>query len=164
MSKSKKKSNSEANKLEVFSFLIPMLGDNHLLMPTESIAEIVPFMNVSLFDNAETNKEWHIGNLAWRNRNIPVISLERIQGEEDIGDVRRSRIAVVNTLNANQEIPYLAFAVQGIPRMIPIDKDNSVLTKASGSDKGVAAWAKIDNKKALIPDMDALEAMANKIS
>lgn len=147
---------------EVFSFLIPMLEEN-LLMPSETVAEIVPFMNVSLFENAQAGDDWHIGNLAWRNMNIPVISLERVQGKQDLGDIRRSRIAVIYTLNGNQEIPYLAFTVQGIPRIIPVDSKNSEMIDANPKDEGVSAWVSVDDKKALVPDMDALENMAKEI-
>ena len=147
---------------EVFSFMIPMLKDN-LLMPTENVAEIVPFMNVSLFDSVADSDEWHIGNLAWRNMTIPVISIERVNGQRDLGEIRRSKIAVIYTLNGNQDIPYLAFTVQGIPRMIPIDSKNSEIIDHSPSDKGVAAWVKVEDKKALIPDMDAMEELAKEI-
>lgn len=147
---------------EVFSFLIPML-EEHLLMPSETIAEIVPFMNVNLFDNAETGDDWHIGNLTWRNRTIPVISMERAHGKQDLGDVRRSRIAVISTLNGNADIPYLALTVQGIPRMIPVNSDNGKVTNAKPSEQAVAAWVTVSDKKAMVPDMDALEEMAKGI-
>ncbi len=155
---------SEKNKApsDVFSFLIPMQQDN-LLMPSETVAEIVPFMNVTLFDNAESSDEWHIGNLAWRNMNIPVISLERVQGQQDIGDIRRSKIAVIYTLNGNQDIPYLAFTVQGIPRMTPVREENSEMLDATPAEDGVAAWIQVEGKKAMIPDMDVMEQMAKEI-
>ncbi|NVJ67633.1 MAG: chemotaxis protein CheW [Gammaproteobacteria bacterium] len=150
------------NTNEVFSFMIPMLQDN-LLMPSETVAEIVPFMNVNLFENAENGDDWHIGNLAWRNMNIPVISLERVQGQQDLGDIRRSRIAVIYTLNGNQDLPYLAFTVQGIPRIIPVGSDNSEMLDAKPNDKGVAAWVTVAGKKAMVPDMDMMESMAKEI-
>ncbi len=153
--------NKQGSK-EVFSFMIPMLEDN-LLVPSETVAEIVPFMNVNLFDSAEEGGDWHIGNLAWRNMNIPVISLERVQGQQDLGDIRRSRIAVVYTLNGNQEIPYLAFTVQGIPRIIPVGTENSEMLDSSPNDNGVAAWVKVAGKKAMVPDMDMMENMAKEI-
>ncbi|WP_251358765.1 chemotaxis protein CheW [Kangiella sp. TOML190] len=156
MSKKKKVS-------EVFSFLIPMQQD-HLLMPNEAVAEIVPFMNVSLFSGVEENKEWHIGNLAWRNMTIPVISLERVHGQQDIGDIRRSRIAVIYTLNGNQEVPYLALTVRGIPRVIPIDENNSAMENAKPKEKGISAWVTVGEQKALIPDMDALEELAKSVA
>ncbi len=153
--------NIEKSK-EVFSFLIPMLEDN-LLMPSEAVAEIVPFMNVSLFDNSESNGVWHIGNLAWRNATIPVISLERVHGIQDLGDIRRSRVAVIYTLNGNEEIPYLAFTVQGIPRMIPVGSDDNEVLDSNPSEKGAMAWVKVAERKAMVPDMDALEELAKSI-
>lgn len=148
---------------EVFSFLIPMLEDN-LLMPSETIAEIVPFMNVSLFDNAIDGSDWHIGDLNWRNMSIPVIAIERAHGTHDLGDIRRSRIAVIYTLNGNEEVPYLAFTVRGVPRLIPVDSNNSEMLENNPAEQGVAAWVKIADKKAMVLDMDTMEEMVKQNS
>lgn len=145
---------------DVYSFLIPMLEDS-LLIPNTTVAEIVPFMNVSLFKDIEQTTDWHIGNVIWRNINIPVISLERVQGKQHLGEIRRSRIAIVYTLNSNHDMPYLALTVRGIPRLVPVDENNSKVLEASPQEKGVKAWVDVDGRKALIPDLDLLEQMAS---
>lgn len=142
---------------DVYSFLIPMM-ENSLLLPNATVAEIVPFMNVDLDSDAETGDDWQIGQIIWRNIKIPVISLERVQGKKDLGELRRSRIAIVYTLNGNQEVPYLAIMVQGIPRLIPIDENNSQMLEEE-LPTGVKAWADLDGRKALIPDLDLIEKM-----
>jgi len=144
---------------DVYSFLIPMLEDS-LLLPNTVVAEIVPFMNVTLDDGIVASNNWKIGNVVWRNISIPVISIERLQGKSDLGDVKRSRIAISYTLNGNEEIPFVAFMVRGIPRLVPIDDDNSefVSDAIQGADEGVKAWVTINDKKALIPDLDYIES------
>lgn len=143
---------------DVYSFLIPM-QENHLLVPNSIVAEIVPFMNVSLFDDAETSNDWNIGNVVWRNSSIPVISLERVQGSQDLGEIRRSRIAIIYTLNGNQNIPHVALLVRGVPRLVPITDDNTQMIDASPSDGSISAWINVDGKKAQIPNLDHLEQM-----
>lgn len=145
---------------DVYSFLIPMI-ENSLLLPNATVAEIVPFMNVDLAENAEASDDWQIGQIIWRNIKIPVVSLERIQGKKDLGELRRSRIAIVYTLNSNQEVPYIAIMVQGIPRLIPVDENNSQMLD-DDLPKGVKAWADLDGRKALIPDLDLIENMVSE--
>ena len=145
---------------DVYSFLIPMI-ENSLLLPNATVAEIVPFMNVDLAENAEASDDWQIGQIIWRNIKIPVVSLERIQGKKDLGELRRSRIAIVYTLNSNQEVPYIAIMVQGIPRLIPVDENNSQMLD-DDLPKGVKAWADLDGRKALSPDLDLIENMVSE--
>lgn len=142
---------------DVYSFLIPMI-ENSLLLPNATVAEIVPFMNVDLMEDAESSDDWQIGEIIWRNIKIPVVSLERVQGQKDLGELRRSRIAIVYTLNGNQEIPYIAIMVQGIPRLVPVDEDNSKVLDEN-LPKGVKAWADLEGRKALVPDLDLIETM-----
>lgn len=142
---------------DVYSFLIPMI-ENSLLLPNATVAEIVPFMNVDLAENAESSDDWQIGQIIWRNIKIPVVSLERIQGKKDLGELRRSRIAIVYTLNGNQEVPYVAIMVQGIPRLVPVDEDNGKMLEDE-LPTGVKAWVELDGRKALIPDLDLIENM-----
>ncbi|RDX37803.1 chemotaxis protein CheW [Kangiella sp. HD9-110m-PIT-SAG07] len=144
---------------DVYSFLVPMLEDS-LLLPNTVIAEIVPFMNVSMKDDIENNKDWEVGTVIWRNQTIPVIALERLQGKQELGDIKRSRIAICYTLNGNEEVPFVALMVRGIPRLIPVDDDNAEFAseEIQGTDDGVKAWVNVNGKKALIPDLDFIES------
>lgn len=143
---------------DVYSFLIPMQKD-HLLVPNTIVAEIVPFMNVTLFKDAETSAEWNIGNVVWRNQTIPVVALERIQGQQDLGDIRRARIAIVYTLQGNHEIPHVALLVRGVPRLVPVTDDNSKMLEETPSEDAITAWVEVDGKKAQIPNLQHLEQM-----
>ncbi|WP_223671126.1 chemotaxis protein CheW [Kangiella shandongensis] len=143
---------------DVYSFLIPMLEDS-LLLPNTVVAEIVPFMNVALDEGAEENTEWKVGNVVWRNMDIPVVSMERLQGRQDLGDVKRSRIAITYTLNGNNELPFVAFMVRGIPRLVPVDEDNSqfISEEERAMKDGIKAWVSIEGQRAVVPDLDYIE-------
>lgn len=156
MSKNKKDS-------EIFSFMIPMLKE-HLLIPSETVAEVVPFMNVSLFDGIEQKTDWHIGTVAWRKQNIPVLSLERLLKHQDLGDLKHSRVAIIHTLRSSDELPYIALLVQGIPRMVPVRNDNVELIDDSASDLISKLWLKVGDNKAMVPDIDMLEQMAMELN
>lgn len=143
---------------DVYSFLVPM-SDDSLLLPNTVIAEIVPFMNVTLDDGIEDNDAWKVGTVIWRNIPIPVVAIERLQGKQDLGDIRRARIAICYTLNGNEEVPFVALMVRGIPRLIPVDNDNSEFDTDTiqGNENGVKARVVVDGKKALVPDLDYIE-------
>jgi chemosensory pili system protein ChpC len=144
---------------DVYSFLVPMLDDS-LLLPNTVIAEIVPFMNVTLDEDIENNDAWNVGTVIWRNITIPVVAIERLQGKKDLGDIKRARIAICYTLNGNEKIPFVALMVRGIPRLIPVDEENSQFDTEviQGNDDGVKAWVIVDGKKALVPDLDFIES------
>lgn len=144
---------------DVYSFLIPMLEDS-LLLPNTVVAEIVPFMNVAMDEGAEKSNEWKVGHVVWRNLDIPVISMERLQGRQDLGDVKRSRIAITYTLNGNSELPFVAFMVRGIPRLVPVDEDNSqfVSEEEQAIKDGIKAWVSVEGQRAVVPDLDYIES------
>jgi len=49
--------------------------------------------------------------------------------------------------------------VRGIPRLVPVDKENSEFDTETilGNDDGIKAWVKVNGKRALIPDLDFIE-------
>lgn len=148
---------------EIFSFMIPMLKE-HLLIPSETVAEVVPFMNVSLFEGIEHKTDWHIGTVAWRKQNIPVLSLERLLKHQELGDLKHSRVAIIHTLRSSDELPYIALLVQGIPRMVPVSNDNVEVIDDSASDLISKLWLKVGDNKAMVPDIDMLEQMAMELN
>jgi chemosensory pili system protein ChpC len=143
---------------EVYSLMIPTVQSN-ILLPNSNVAEIVPFSNVELFPESEERPSWFLGHLLWRGQEIPLISIDVIQGESDPQANKRSRVAVAHTLNANRELPYIAIVVQGIPRLSHVRPDNiKALTEATLS-SAEKIKVTVDNIGASIPDLDKLEEM-----
>ncbi|MGX5172837.1 chemotaxis protein CheW [Aliikangiella sp. IMCC44653] len=143
---------------EVYSLMIPTVQSN-ILLPNSNVAEIVPFSNVELFPESAERPNWFLGHLLWRGQEIPLISIDVIQGESDPQANKRSRVAVAHTLNANRELPYIAIVVQGIPRLSHVRPDNiKALTEATLS-SAEKIKVTVDNIGASIPDLDKLEEM-----
>ena len=149
---------------EVYSLLLPIV-DSNLVLPNTSVAEVMPFVNVESKSNA--NKplpDWVIGFVNWRGSRVPLLSIERINGIDDIGEVRRSRIAVVHTLNKNDKVPFIGILVQGIPRLVPATEDNCQEQPKSGKlTKGVKMHVQLEKRDAIVPDIDAIEKMIQPI-
>ncbi|WP_444995632.1 chemotaxis protein CheW [Aliikangiella sp. IMCC44359] len=143
---------------EVYSLMIPIVQSN-ILLPNSNVAEIVPFSNVELFDDMTNKPGWFLGHLFWRGQEIPLISIDVIQGLSDPQANKRSRVAVAHTLNSNRELPYIAIVVQGIPRLSHVRQDNiKYLAEESLSD-AEKMHVTVDDIQASIPDLDQLEEM-----
>ncbi len=143
---------------EVYSLMIPTVLGN-ILLPNSSVAEIVPFSNVELFDESAGRPNWFLGHLLWRGRDIPLISVDLISGADDPEANKRSRVAIAHTLNANNELPYIAIVVQGIPRLSHVTQENIKLVETEELPESEKLRVTVDNVSANIPDLDKLEEM-----
>jgi chemosensory pili system protein ChpC len=143
---------------EVYSLMIPTVNSN-ILLPNTNVAEVVPFNNVELFDEKDGKPNWYLGHLLWRGINIPLLSIDLINGESDAKANKRSRVAITHTLNLNKEIPYLAIVVQGIPRLSHVRTDNIQFVKDQTLSNAEKMRVDIDSVVASIPDLDKLESM-----
>jgi len=143
---------------EVYSLMIPTV-DSNILLPNSNVAEIVPFSNVELFTESDEKPNWFIGHLLWRGQDVPLISIDVIQGESDPQANKRSRVAVAHTLNSNKELPYIAIVVQGIPRLSHVRADNIQYLSDSTLSDAEKMRVTVDNIGASIPDLDKIEEM-----
>ena len=151
-------SNSTELNKEVYSLMIPTINSN-ILLPNLSVAEIVPYSNVELFSESDKKPNWFLGNLMWRGMDIPLISIDVIEGAKDPQANKRSRVAIIHTLNANSDIPYLAIVVQGIPRLSHVSTSNIRFVSADDIVKSEKMRVEVDSISAAIPDLDQLEKM-----
>jgi len=146
------------NIQEVYSLMIPTVNSN-ILLPNTSVAEIVPFSNVELFDKNVNKPNWFLGHLLWRGINIPLLSIDVIKGLDDPQANKRSRVAIAHTLNSNSDLPYLAIVVQGIPRLSHVREDNIKYMQDEDLSEAEKMRVEIDSVAASIPDLDRLETM-----
>ncbi|PHS16383.1 MAG: chemotaxis protein CheW [Kangiella sp.] len=145
-------------KTEVYSLMIPTIN-SHILLPNLSVAEIVPYSNVELFDESENKAHWFLGHLLWRGMHIPLISVDIIGGAKDPKANKRSRIAIVHTLNGNPDTPYLSIVVQGIPRLSHVTGINMRFVPSDDLAESEKMQVEVDSVLASIPDLDRLEEM-----
>jgi len=145
-------------KKEVYSLMIPTVESN-ILLPNSNIAEIVPFSNVEIYSESDDKPNWYLGHLLWRGLDIPLVSIDIIQGVSNPQADKRSRVAVAHTLNSNLELPYIAIVVQGIPRLSHVTQDNIILLTDNETTDAEKMHVTVDNVSASIPDLDKLEEM-----
>lgn len=143
---------------EINSFMLP-LANGDLVIPDQAVSELLPFMNVDTRP-AEGKPEWFVGLLNWRGQKVPLLSLEAMSGVADLSEIRRSRIAVVATVNQNARMPHVALLVTGIPRLFQVTPENCELVSDTPDRIGVKAIANLDGKEVMIPDLEILESKA----
>ncbi len=140
----------------VRSQLIP-LADMRLLLPTTCVAEIVDWQQPEAMDDAPT---WLLGMLEWRGLRIPLLSFEAANGRPRGEVSRRGRIAVLNGINGDPELPFYALQLQGIPRLTLVDETHIVAAPDAEEPLPlVLEYAKLQGQAVLIPDQDKLEAL-----
>jgi len=144
----------------VHSLLLPIYRDI-LLLPNAAVAEIVPYTSPDTVNDAP---EWFLGNLTWRERYIPFISFE-LASDGERGDIHKHcRIAVLNTLNGNRDLPYIALLSQGLPSLQIVRPNTIQFTDNPMKQRqSVKAHVNMNGVAAIIPDIDELETriMAN---
>ncbi|MCG6887924.1 MAG: chemotaxis protein CheW [Proteobacteria bacterium] len=138
----------------IHCLLIPMYGGS-LLLPNAALAEVITYTDPMPIDDAP---DWLLGHLNWREHTIPLISFELASGGEAGTTREGSRIAVLNTLNSNPKVPYVAILVQGIPHLQLVLPDTLTENKAATRQRpSVSAQVVLDGQEVLVPDLDSLE-------
>ncbi|WP_041522176.1 chemotaxis protein CheW [Gilvimarinus agarilyticus] len=138
---------------EVASLLVP-LSESLLLLPNVTVAEIVPVSEIQSVDNAP---DWLLGDVSWRELDVPIISLEVMNGQSRPNFSSRCRIAVLNTTGISDSLSFIAILTQGLPRLARVTA--SEITHLDDEipaeyDELVVSWA---GERAVIPALSKIE-------
>ncbi len=140
--------------ISVRSLLIPMVKEQ-MLLPNASLAEIITYTQPRALKNSP---DWMLGMLPWRGMDVPLVSFESIQGgKTEIG--QGSRIAIINALGGDSDLPFFAMLVQGIPHLVLANQSVvTALADQKASQEGVLSHVLIEAEPAIIPDLDGIES------
>ncbi|OUS30532.1 hypothetical protein A9Q99_06145 [Gammaproteobacteria bacterium 45_16_T64] len=136
---------------EVASLLIPMVG-RPMLLPNVSVAEIVPWIEP---DKQENSPEWYLGQVSWRETEVPLVSLE-LMNDTDVDEAYSGqRIAVLNGIGGSKH-DFYAISVQGLPRLIRVYGEE-VSGEEQLSEPAYDMNVLVSGERAMIPDLDYVE-------
>ena len=128
-----------------------------LLLPNTLVAEVTETIEVKPAGNTP---DWLSGFVTWRGRNIPVIVFEELLGMETAGRHDDSRMVVLNTLNNNPRVPFIAMEIQGLPHLSLLKHGMLEYDENANTDERVILTAmRIDGESLLVPNLDAIERM-----
>ncbi len=132
--------------------LLP-LSDRILLLPNVAVAELIAYRNPQV---AAGVPQWYLGQVAWRDLRLPLLSFEAASsGEQQPVLGSSARVVVINALGGRPHVKFLALLVQGIPRSVRLDA-NLASTAAPLAALELAA-VDIGGETARIPDLAGLE-------
>lgn len=144
----------------IHSLLLPLHRDIALL-PNAAVAEVILSQHIDPVPDAP---EWLLGMLSWRDRRVPLISFEVASNGEAGRMHKNCRIAVINTLNGNARLPYIAIITQGLPSLQVVRQDTIKFEEQSGENRqSVLGFVNLNGTIALIPDIDDLEQRVQRL-
>ncbi|TQV69639.1 chemotaxis protein CheW [Exilibacterium tricleocarpae] len=138
---------------EVASLLLP-LEDRLLLLPTVTVAEMVPFRQPE--PEADT-PDWYLGAFSWREQPVPLLSFEVLNGEARPNPNSRSRVAVLNHTGVSEKLPFIAIPTLGIPRLARVNPDEISVVETADKKPFELMHVSIAGETAVIPDVSAME-------
>lgn len=136
-----------------------VLKGHDVLLPNAAVAEVVGFSAPEPLADAPA---WLLGTFTWREHRVPMISFEAASGGDAAAPDKESRIAVLNTLNGNPTLPYIAMLTQAIPQLRVV-KDDAIQSAEASDMSSVAGVVNLEGETLLIPDIDDLERRLTRL-
>lgn len=135
----------------ISSYLLPVAG-RQLLLPSAAVTEVVEAVQLSPVSG---KPEWYLGQLRWRDGQIPVLSFESLNGGAVPG--ARGRVAIISGISNQGELPFYGIVLQGLPRAAKVKI--AELEDLEGAPVGPVEFLQVrySGELACIPDLDALE-------
>ena len=144
----------ENTKDKVRSLWVP-LREMNLLLPNMAVAEIGSYRMPKEIPGMP---EWLLGLVEWREREIPVISLEAICGLAASSNPVFSRLMIVNSVRPDSRVEYFGIMTAGLPGLIQFGDDTADHVEVYEGD-GLHSVVNVGNELAGIPDLDCLQSM-----
>ena len=141
----------------VRSLWVPLEGVN-LLLPNVAVAEVINYQPLEMI---QSGPDWLLGGLRWRDKQLPIISMERLCGFNLPQGGRGARISILNSVQADSEIPFYAMVTAGIPRLFSADEEalGPSLMAANNLPDTVADCVQIGSEQALIPNLEVVQTV-----
>lgn len=144
-----------SDQAEVHALLSP-LAQGWLLLPrvavreTRGVGGILPLPDTP---------DWFLGLLEWRDRRVPVVSLEGMAGQLVPPTSRRSRLTLLTSLDGKLAPGGFALIIQGQPQPLLVSSDMLQTRPLQPLETEVAlAGVRLSQRDAFIPDLERIEA------
>ena len=151
---------AEEDEELLHSLLVPLVG-RRLLLPRACVAEVIGLGRFSL---REAPPKWLLGDIAWSDRMVPLVSFEAACGDPvpELGG--RSRAVILRGMSGKLR-GGLALICQGLPQLLRLSEE-VVLPDENDEPPGespVLCRLKVMNETPLVPDLELLEARVAEI-
>lgn len=146
---------------EVPALLVPVLGMT-LLLPTVSVAELVPFRKTRYL-NLDSPVNGMLGYYEWRDQRVPLLSFELANGlpSSDVSDYRQ--VAIIHATGVDENTAYIAILAQGIPHVARVSENNISEDFSQRALDYCKQFVTVDERSAVIPDIVSLENLVAEL-
>jgi chemosensory pili system protein ChpC len=151
------------------SLLLPLVG-RRLLVPRACVAEVIGLGRMQL---REEPPEWLLGEVAWGDRMVPLVSFEAACGDPVPEISGRTRAVVLRSLTGKLGRGGLALLCQGLPQLVRLAEDVVALDDSDGNGDGdgdgngadapVLCRLKVLNETPVVPDLERLESQVSEL-
>lgn len=161
--KKKKVAVTDSHAADNIHCLMITLSDETIILPNTAVAEVIGFAKP---EPIEGSPGWFLGRFTWRDRLVPLISFGMASASGETSNERKKgdRIAILNTMNGDADIPYIGIVSQGIPRLIVMHgEDITTVESRPDNRQSVCEIAHIEGMNVVVPDIDDLEKRLKEI-
>ncbi len=141
-------------KLGATRCLLISITGGQLLLPSAVVAEVIRYREA---ETPMNEPDWLLGLLSWRNRKLPLLSLEKFFGSKRQTVPEDPRIIVLYGLHHTDSLPFYAFITQNMPQSLLI-KPNSLHNPKTSQRAGLLASVGLSEQQTgWLPDLEYLE-------
>jgi chemosensory pili system protein ChpC len=127
-----------------------------LLLPNATISEVLSYADPEPVDNAPA---WLLGRIRWRGWQLPLVSFARIAGLAEEQGGLGSKVVVLKALGGDAKLPHFAMLTQGFPRLVTVSRDGLAMEDDDGLPVGMQACVTLNEERAYVPDLGAVEEL-----
>jgi len=130
------------------------LQQGNMIVPFNLMAELVTIEQMEPAEHPDI-----LGWVQWLNRPVPLVSLEALCEQEKPTLQDASNCMILHTVSEHDELPFIAFQVQGGLQTVDIGTDTLRDDYTANSERCpyVARHVRISQLACLIPDLPAIE-------
>lgn len=137
--------------------LIPVV-DHNLVLPVAAVAEVVAYQEPEPLPERIAEQQWLLGFAGWRDRKIPLVSMEAVLSGEQAAAGVRARIVVLKGTGERTQLPYFGVLAQRLPRLMTIAEPSVERLDEFEPMPGVHCQVLAGGEPALLPDLEELES------
>lgn len=135
------------------------VADTRLLLPNATIAEVLSYADPEPV--GDDMPDWLLGRMRWRGWQLPLIAFGRLAGVAEERAALGTKVVVLKALAGTSRTPYFAMLTQGFPRLVTVSRGGLELEddNVDAMPRGVQARVRLNENEALLPDLEAIEAL-----
>ena len=136
--------------------IVPIESTN-ILLPNTVVAEVIRFTEP---EPVKGSPEWLLGHITWQAWRVPVIDYACLIGLEIDENPQGTRIMVVKSLLQGEQLPYIGLVASGLPKLVTVSAGMLIEDPKLELTTGLFSEVTVNNKQAMIPDIDHLTRLA----